>query len=940
MTRRSRSGQAIIIIAFAFIALIAFVGIATDVALLFVRYSTLRRAVDAAAIAAAGQVREGTNYLTLNGVAMQFIQIHGLNPRTVKVETCETEVVKYLGGTGPYDQATVQGALNALYATSELCKRNPQKLVRVTAQVESPTAFLGIIGWRNVTLETSAISQTAALDVAIVLDTSLSQALVTRDREAEGCLRGGGATPEQQLMAFKDFTNVGAAYNGGAPPTLPSAPQKWGLGLSPSTGSTTDGVGNLNVRHECWYTPSDPNPQKKANYGWAGCCNDPTTQSDAPGGVVNAAIVGTDPYRPAGMTNFNTDAEWYVTDRSDLAESTINTNGTNPLTNTAAAQVVSGSKDGNRSDLICQPFKQVRDAARRFIKALDFVRGDRVVLVTFDSNAKAIKPWKTDGTEGIEIFTEKSTAIRALNMQVGVEVNENSMQYGCHSLGNIYDSIIPPSPPDPNYPTNPKYYPDVNPKGIISYWTMSQCPATNTGGGILAASNALVNPDWVRREAVWVMVILSDGYPNRTPAQGTGGVYSADRDWLRVLPGTPGVDMPANNGTDNAFLWQYCSKTLRNLSTGVEIDNICNPDNTSCPPLPGPDGYPDPNPDWGLLYPQMCASSQFAPTYGPKAWGLTSPSSNAGSGSFGFCPWWTFCQLNPGDYTRLSQCTEAAPRGVWQDPANAAQRDPGDLPTCADPDPDSRHFCMDGSGKINPAAGDNPNPAGYTCDPHYDADDYARDRVDFAALINYIDKPPTSLNNGKPLRGNFIAMYSIYFQHVAPGASTDVKENILGVKFLRYVADAGDNGKIDNRLQRWYRDERDKQFRTPFPLPPTGRNEGTAPGGTTSDQPYVVGGGRGVTTKGLSGQPIANTYDSADPWFDANLVKPPATTEDPCSELDFQVTGNLPAPAGTAAQYETDAKTDCGQFFFADSPTKVEKAFIEIASRLFTRLSR
>jgi Flp pilus assembly protein TadG len=63
MTRRSRSGQAIIIIAFAFIALIAFVGIATDVALLFVRYSTLRRAVDAAAIAAAGQVREGTNYL-------------------------------------------------------------------------------------------------------------------------------------------------------------------------------------------------------------------------------------------------------------------------------------------------------------------------------------------------------------------------------------------------------------------------------------------------------------------------------------------------------------------------------------------------------------------------------------------------------------------------------------------------------------------------------------------------------------------------------------------------------------------------------------------------------------------------------------------------------------------------------------------------------------
>src|SRR5438874_2298148 len=63
VNRRSRNGQSIILVAFAFIALVAFVGIATDVALLFVRYSTLRRAVDAAAIAAAGQVRENATFL-------------------------------------------------------------------------------------------------------------------------------------------------------------------------------------------------------------------------------------------------------------------------------------------------------------------------------------------------------------------------------------------------------------------------------------------------------------------------------------------------------------------------------------------------------------------------------------------------------------------------------------------------------------------------------------------------------------------------------------------------------------------------------------------------------------------------------------------------------------------------------------------------------------
>src|SRR5947209_19592155 len=96
MNRRSRSGQSIILVAFAFIALIAFVGIASDVALLFVRYSNLRRAVDAAAIAAAGQVRENSTFMTLNAVAQQFIQVHGLNADTVRVETCDTEIVDYI----------------------------------------------------------------------------------------------------------------------------------------------------------------------------------------------------------------------------------------------------------------------------------------------------------------------------------------------------------------------------------------------------------------------------------------------------------------------------------------------------------------------------------------------------------------------------------------------------------------------------------------------------------------------------------------------------------------------------------------------------------------------------------------------------------------------------------------------------------------------------
>src|SRR5204862_7275896 len=111
MTKRSRSGQSIIIVAVAFIALIAFVGIATDVAMMFVRYSTLRRAVDAAAIAAAGQVRENATYETLNAVAQQFIQVHGLNANTVRVETCDTEIADYISTHSGASYATARAYL-------------------------------------------------------------------------------------------------------------------------------------------------------------------------------------------------------------------------------------------------------------------------------------------------------------------------------------------------------------------------------------------------------------------------------------------------------------------------------------------------------------------------------------------------------------------------------------------------------------------------------------------------------------------------------------------------------------------------------------------------------------------------------------------------------------------------------------------------------------
>jgi hypothetical protein len=156
--------------------------------------------------------------------------------------------------------------------------------------------------------------------------------------------------------------------------------------------------------------------------------------------------------------------------------------------------VLSGNPDGNKSDLICRPFKEVRDAARRFIRRMDFVRGDRVFLVTFDSQPRVIVPFNSTGST-VQVMTDKSTAISALNQQVGVEVNPAVIQSGCQSRSTPWDYIagftapakppIPPSTTDYGVYGDIDYFKEANSGfNVQSYWTVAQCPDTNTGGGI------------------------------------------------------------------------------------------------------------------------------------------------------------------------------------------------------------------------------------------------------------------------------------------------------------------------------------------------------------------------------------------------------------------------------------------------------------------------
>ncbi len=52
-----KPGQALVLLAVAFFALLAFIGLVTDVGSIYVSYTQLQRAVDAAAVAAANNIK-------------------------------------------------------------------------------------------------------------------------------------------------------------------------------------------------------------------------------------------------------------------------------------------------------------------------------------------------------------------------------------------------------------------------------------------------------------------------------------------------------------------------------------------------------------------------------------------------------------------------------------------------------------------------------------------------------------------------------------------------------------------------------------------------------------------------------------------------------------------------------------------------------------------
>jgi len=163
--RLRERGQALILIALAFVGLAGFIGLAVDGGILFTDIGHLRRAVDAAALAAANQYRRNVPPSDLEHAAQELLQLNNLNSATAVVKICDWD------GTYP------------TYMDTALCPPGyptPTERYRKRVSVEGfmPVrfAFLPIIGIDEITIHADAVAEAAALDLVLVIDESESMA--------------------------------------------------------------------------------------------------------------------------------------------------------------------------------------------------------------------------------------------------------------------------------------------------------------------------------------------------------------------------------------------------------------------------------------------------------------------------------------------------------------------------------------------------------------------------------------------------------------------------------------------------------------------------------------------------------------------------------------------------------------------------------------------
>lgn len=168
LLRRAARGQALVLLAVSFLALLAFIGLVTDVGSIYLAYTHLQRAIDAAAVAAANNIKNPQASATLRKqriteAAREMLNMHEITGISdLQVFLC--------------DDANRPSRFAAMCPTGSQPKR---KLAYIEATQIVPVYFLQIFGVQSFPLHASAVGETAALDLVLVFDTSESMGIHT-----------------------------------------------------------------------------------------------------------------------------------------------------------------------------------------------------------------------------------------------------------------------------------------------------------------------------------------------------------------------------------------------------------------------------------------------------------------------------------------------------------------------------------------------------------------------------------------------------------------------------------------------------------------------------------------------------------------------------------------------------------------------------------------
>ena len=954
------SGQAIIVLALGFIGLVGFVGIVTDVSLLLARYNTLSRAVDSAAISAAGQMRSDRSFAEVGLAARMMLELHGIRTDDVLVETCAST-----NETDPF-----------------LCSEQNRfrKLVRVGASIQSNTVFLSLLGVQAIELSAVSTSETAVLDIVLVLDSSESMLLDTTYEDwakiglgqvyvppAIGTGYGGSSVflRERAAGRFEDTDPGDLLYE--------DLFQYWGEEL----------LGGVNSFPRVY--PHTVN--QRLDYVDAG---GGTVPNDDPGAVNPNYRVTSFPYPGYGTQTHPREAcrvrfwpysvniripqhireisgfatYWEGNSPAQTADvtQTIFWNGFVPTYDfygccndpTAGGQVASDytlsalpgdTVDTTRgdfkfNDLICQPFKQARDATREFLDTVDFERGDRVAFVTYDRGAFLIDPDGANGrvaagnsdvcprdsepdgagrTTWTHMLASKCRAVRTLDQFVGVRADPNF--YAWKENGGGWEAFAKGRRLDGT-------------SMLVDYYH------EGTSGGYDATSDRALN-DYPVREFCPMQNAALPGFLS---------LYSL-WDWDYTNPQYFGLSKPGLTRIMNPTwidteqksyeLWASCRNG--NIGAGLREGNnaLLDPQTTR---------------RTGTVWVMIMMSDGAAGASDPVRLNGRKPLETepyydwvgAGLGRQTYMGIPDLLQYGrTGEYGAFGLCPlgfDGSPSQLTRDRAII------EFPFCSDEQPHTRHFC-------EPAFGDENNvgkncvgtstysygfaPGSYdqdydcsiplednlvlgrvydvdvgsyygetasTCDPYYDVDDYARDWADYVSLSRTgagDEQLPTifTISFGMNFRrinaiGNVNPNEDPASPAYVPHSAQYNTSDFLGEELLRYIADVGDNFQIDTDYQQDLKQDRtlDGVLTPPDRFGDRGPCEEELPAGSP---PYSSGDVAARMGNGFS------TRDGGN----GTMVRP------------------LPP------------RQDCGNYYNAPDQGRLQLVFDDIASRMFTRLA-